>query len=1400
MKKTICTLLALLLAGMYATWAQTQEPGTSLDEPNEGYTLHFNANGGTGSMSDMTFASVDDTQTLTANAFTRTGYTFAGWNTEAKGGGTSYTDRQEVSNLTMEESITLYAQWTANTYTVKFHRNGSHLGNWGRDMDDQTFTYDVPQALSENLYEKAFHDFHGWNTDKDGNGTGYADEQVVKNLTAKPNGEVTLYAQWDFTTFTIEFNGNLGIGEEMNALEVDEEGVKLPANTYTRRGYVFTGWNTDPDGKGTSVADQGTATDVATGASTITLYAQWRPITFTIHYDPNIPDGNEGLLQGDPLPDQTLTWDTTDTLATPGFTYRGHNFVFWSSQAIMPDDETEAEQIPGFDVKDEIEVNNILNELGIEPRDGTTVTLYAQWESIVYHVSFYPNADDATGTMNSQNIYFDEQVALTPNAFTRPGYQFSCWSTSPDSSTPGEDVKVYEDSAEVLNLLETFNGEYSLYAHWTPITYNIMFDANRGEGDMQPQPFTYATPQALTPNAFTRTGYTFTGWNMLPDGTGRALADEQVVDSLVTVAGRDTTLYAQWAANTYSVTYHPGNPRATGDMAAQAFTYDLEQELTANLFQHPDSSFLGWSTDSTSTYVAYGDKQPVVNLTAEPNDTVALYAVWGGREYFVLFHANADEVTGEMENQRLTYSVETPLDSNAFVRPGFTFAGWALNPDGQAAYEDGEAVSDLADEAGAQVHLYAVWTENEYTIVFRSNNGVGSMDDLRLAYTDQVTLPAYGFTLTGYTFAGWNTERGGSGTSYADQAEVQGLTTEVNGRVYLYAQWTANRYTIRFLPNGGEGTMDDLPMTYNDRETLPRNAFSRKGFSFTSWNTEADGTGEPYTDGKEVINLTATPDTVLYLHAQWNEHHYTIRYHKGLDAATGTMDDQPMAYTDRATLRSCGYLLPGYTFTGWSDGAGRSYRDGQSVTQLTETDGAVIDLTAQWVPNTYTIRFEGNGGEGTMEPVTLTYDGDPATLTSNAFTRTGYTYTGWNTAADGTGTAYTDAQEVHNLSATPGAVITLYAQWHTHTYTVRFDGNSGEGAMGDLPMAYDEAATLTANAFTRTGYTYTGWNTAADGTGTPYTDKADVRNWTDEDGAVITLYAQWQAHTYTVLYAPNGGTGHMERQSFVYDEAQALQTNTFTRTGHTFAGWNTSERGTGTAYADGQTVSNLTAEDGAFVGLYAQWTPMRYTIRFVDEDGTELQSGEWDYGTTPAYTGSTPEKAATDEYEYTFAGWSPEIEAVTGEATYTARFTATRRTYTVTFVSEGETLQTDVLEYGAMPYYRGETPQKPADKENEYTFAGWSPEVAAVTGDVTYTARFDAQPHTGLSTLDGGGMVLQVEALTLLITGIGDQEEVMVYDPEGRPVYRGTDRHITLPAPGIYIVCRPGETQKVWAK
>ncbi|MBO5756668.1 MAG: hypothetical protein J6S28_03125, partial [Clostridia bacterium] len=137
-------------------------------------------------------------------------------------------------------------------------------------------------------------------------------------------------------------------------------------------------------------------------------------------------------------------------------------------------------------------------------------------------------------------------------------------------------------------------------------------------------------------------------------------------------------------------------------------------------------------------------------------------------------------------------------------------------------------------------------------------------------------------------------------------------------------------------------------------------------------------------------------------------------------------------------------------------------------------------------------------------------------------------------------------------------------------------------------------------------------------------------------------------------------------------------------------------------------------------------TVNEYTITFVDEDGTVLQTGKVAYGETPVFTGETPTKAATAQYTYTFAGWNTAIATVTGDATYAATYTETVNKYTITFVDEdGETvLWSGEFDYGATPVFGGAPPTKAATAQYTYTFAGWNTEIVSVTGAATYTATY----------------------------------------------------------------------------
>jgi uncharacterized repeat protein (TIGR02543 family) len=156
--------------------------------------------------------------------------------------------------------------------------------------------------------------------------------------------------------------------------------------------------------------------------------------------------------------------------------------------------------------------------------------------------------------------------------------------------------------------------------------------------------------------------------------------------------------------------------------------------------------------------------------------------------------------------------------------------------------------------------------------------------------------------------------------------------------------------------------------------------------------------------------------------------------------------------------------------------------------------------------NEITITFDPNGGAGSMEPMSVN-PGVGNKLIDNTFTRENYTFTGWNTAKDGTGKTYADGETV-NFSAD----TTLYAQW-TQNPVITFDANGGKGTMGTQTVKPNEATDLTANSFTRADYDFTGWNTAKDGTGTAYADKTNIT--TNEN---VTLYAQWTLHKYHVRW------------------------------------------------------------------------------------------------------------------------------------------------------------------------------------------------------------------------------------------------------------------------------------------
>jgi uncharacterized repeat protein (TIGR02543 family) len=618
---------------------------------------------------------------------------------------------------------------------------------------------------------------------------------------------------------------------------------------------------------------------------------------------------------------------------------------------------------------------------------------------------------------------------------------------------------------------------------------------------------------------------------------------------------------------------------ADGVETEQVINYG--EKITPTAPEKTGYTFTGWEDGNGDAF------DPAT--TSITSDTT-LNPVYTKNTYTIQFDKN--QGTGTMADLPMVYDEAKNLTANAFTRTGYHFTGWNKQADGEGdSFTDGQSVENLTTDNNGTIILYAQWQANTYTIAFDANGGSGEMSNLEMTYGTAKNLTANAFTYTGHAFTGWNTQSDGQGTNYADEAEVNNLTTENNAEITLFAKWSTNSYTIIYNNNGGTGSMSNTTCDYGADCTLRKNTFTKTGYKFNGWKSGA----QSFTD-EQVVNSLIEQGSIT-LETQWQAISYTISF--DANGGTGSAFDLPMVYDTAKNLTANGFAKTGHTFAGWNtqaDGQGTSYADEAEVNNLTTTDGATVTLYAKWTANTYSIIYNGNGGTGTMENTTCTY-GVNCSLRKNTFTKQGYKFNGWKNGAE----SYTDEQVVSNL-ATQGSV-TLEAQWTPIEYTISFNGNqSTSGSMDSITAHYDENVNLPASGFTRTGYTQNGWKNGAE----DITDQATVHNLTTTDGATITLDANWVVNTYTISFNANEGTGTMPNLPMTYGTAANLTKNTYTRDNYSFAGWNTQADGQGTSYADEAEVNNLTAENNATVTLYAQWTEA--TVAYVCKVAEELHT------------------------------------------------------------------------------------------------------------------------------------------------------------------------------------------------
>ena len=607
-------------------------------------------------------------------------------------------------------------------------------------------------------------------------------------------------------------------------------------------------------------------------------------------------------------------------------------------------------------------------------------------------------------------------------------------------------------------------------------------------------------------------------------------------------------------------------------------------------------------------------------------------------------------------------------------RDGYAFRGYNTRADGA-----GDPVTS-ATVARAPLTFYAQWVK-QATVTYDA--GAGSTPEPVTLDAGATVSPLPKSSRPGHTFAGWFTQPDGAGTPFT-------AATPVTEDVTVHAKWTVNRVTVTF-DTGADGP-EVGPVTVNEGARagqLPADP-AKDGFTFTGWNTAADGSGTAF--GPSTV---VTAD--LEVHAQWEpavEGRVTVTF----DGNGGTAPSPAKALTDAGkTVRLPSEpVRDGHKFVGWfpnADGSGEAFTADLDV-------GADQTVYAKWVEAPeVTVTFVGNGGSApaaaTVERGASLGEAYPADPTRSG----GWVFLGWFANADGSGGAFTADLEV-------GADQTVYAKWAP---VVTFVPNGPTGEPVTRPASSNSTVGELPDAPTWPKHTFEGWNTRANGRGASFDEETEVT-------APLTVYAQWSVR---VTFDSDGGSRVAAATLAQGDFLGWLRPAT--KAYNEFGGWFTERNGAGVEF----TATTPVTED---VTVYAKWTSLTGTVTFDSDGGSAADpaSVTVNRGAAVGTVPGAPTKAGN-----TFGGWFTERNGGGAEVTAASLVTVGAMTVyakwtpvlvTVTFDGNGGSVRTASVQV-AQGTALGSLPAKPT--WSGHTFVGWDLQADGFGGAVTAATVID---------------------------------------------------------------------------
>jgi uncharacterized repeat protein (TIGR02543 family) len=904
-------LVALTLFGCAETFGPLNSPydGKNPARPSVRVVYLTNtATAGQAPVDAATYAPGDHATVLAPSAdLVKTSFTFQGWNTLADGKGPTYAAGTQAVLGTSD--LVLYALWTQSpTFTVTYDGNGATSGSVPVDPNHYLTGALVTVASNSGTLTRDGYSFLGWNT-----------VSTETSATHKPGDTLAMaasnlkfFAVWtQQTTYRVTYFAN---GAATGSVPVDTVSYLAGAtptaagNTgnLANPGFVFAGWNTQNDGKGTFYPAGAVLTALSAAVS---LYAVWQTVYSVTYYAPEAATG-------------TVPPSVTGLVDRAAVVVAGN-----PGKAAKP-----KSAITGWNTQSDGK-GTTYHEGNTFKIDAADVHLYAVWDP-AYAVT-YQATNSTSGTPPvDPNLYVYKQsytVVGNTGALARSGFYFAGWNTQAD----GGGTDFAPGSSQVMG-----TSDVVLYPVWTndPVYKVVYQPGSASSGTVPVDAAPHKTGDTVTvagnPGSLARDHFAWAGWSLQTDGSGTKV-------TALTMGSADVTLYPQWTA-AYAVTYAANN--GTGAVPADpAFYLPLASatvlDNTGNLTRS-GYRFSGWNTQADGKGITYA----AGNSLTVANADVVLYAVWTP-VYSVTYLApdSLDPTKVPVDGKAYNKGDTATVLGNTFglTKTGFAFSGWTTGTGGSGkAY----APADDLVVGSSNVVLYAAWVPT-YTVTYLANgapSGTVPMDTRAYRSGDLATVAANTGNLAraNWTFVGWSDGQGSKHTP--------GSTMAITASTVLSAIWTQDpTYLVTY--DGASPNAGSVPASSNhfadETVTVLGNSgdLAKSGYLFGGWSW--NGTTYP---ANSSFTMPAGPVTLT---AVWTPL-YGVTY-AAPTAESGSVPTDTGLYLAGAPVtvldNTGGLTRQNYVLAGWTadpNGTGTTYAAGSTLVM----PGSNTTLYALWSP------------------------------------------------------------------------------------------------------------------------------------------------------------------------------------------------------------------------------------------------------------------------------------------------------------------------------------------------------------------------------------------------------------------------------------------------------------------